>query len=984
MDRNFHLQECKLTVPSLLERFKNHVFFVVLAFALVVANTVWSQQENDEEEEEEEEMESVVVTGSRLSDDLGELAGQVLVLNAEDIRATGEVTLERVLRQLPENLNPTTERYGSSLNTVANFTASSTVNLRGLGSESTLILVDGKRIGYNGLLGGVTDVSSIPLSQVERIEVVLDGASAVYGSEAVGGVVNIITKKSFDGVELVLNYDTPTEGGYNETRLGVSTSQFYQGMYFKASYQRSVHTGLDAADRELTLFQQSIFPGPSFSVRHASGTFGGCFPIAWEFNGDIIIRSEFFKLSAADQAAATGYCHAILPDSFQATSSLNEITNWNEPMWGAETQEGYTVLPDVTKDSFLFGVTYNASDLMSIEARVRGENRTVLKNRGYISIIRGLFKWNNPYNPFKQDIAISGQRRDLPQPYDETESAHLDFAIDVKGSLTDSIHYEVSVGQTTTDSETYRHNNLDRASLVAGLSSDGVTRLVRYISGLTTEECQAMGGTESFGRCRVLRDPVTPVDPFGDISQFVSDVPLEVTSFNRQFRFEGLVRSELFELPAGMFRVLVGLSTNTTELESSADFQVGTTESPIGNIAQFHSKASRSNSAVYAESVLPVVSELNPSALGERITLTFSLRNDTYQEPEITYFDTSTGGVADSPDDLPELASETTAGVGLIWEPIEFVQVKFNFQNAFVTPQLNQLLRETNTGPSGPFQQIWVIRPDGNLDIRDLTISEGGNPDLISETADTQSLGVSIAPDMFPGTRFSVTHSSTTYNNRINYLRNFTIDPNNLPTGTVYNPETDEYYQDRRWVNVSEVERAGLDYEFQWNTSTDLGDFHFKVRHSSISKYEYVIDPNDVNNDERVSVVGTSRGSTVVGVVSKNSSNFNFGWARGGLDWFLDISTRSKTTLEYTNVNSVYTPPTIADLTVSYILPSGGFFRIPESLAGGRLMMTFTNLFDEYGTTKLTNAEGEPLQPNGPDASPLYGRVFNLSLHITI
>ncbi|MDE0093015.1 MAG: TonB-dependent receptor [Gammaproteobacteria bacterium] len=959
-------------------------FITVLLALFVFAGTASPQTEDEDEVEDEEEMESLVVTGSRLSDDLGELAGQVIVLTTEDIRATGEVTLERVLRQLPENLNPTTERYGSSLNTVSNFTASSTVNLRGLGSESTLILVDGKRIGYNGLLGGVTDVSSIPLNQVERIEVVLDGASAIYGSDAVGGVVNIITRKSFEGVELMLNYDTPTEGGFNETRLSVSTSQMYQGMYFRGSYQRSIHTGLDASDRELTLFQQSAFPGPSLHIRHASGTFGGCFPVAWELNGDILVRNEFLALSAADQAAATGYCHAILPDGFNADSMLDEISDWSEPMWGAATQEGYTVLPDVTKDGFLFGVTYNASDSMSFEARVRGENRTVLNNRGYISFIGELFKWNNPYNPFKQDVAIRGQRRDLPQPYDETESSHIDFALDVQGSLTDNIHFELSVGQTTTDSETYRHNNLDRSSLRAGTASDGVTPRIEYISGLTPEECAAMGGTVSFGRCRVFREPAIPVDPFGNISQFVAEEPLKATSYNRQFRFEGLVRSELFEVPAGLFRVLVGVSTNTTELESSADFQVGSFQSPIGNIAQFHSKASRSNSAVYAEAVLPVVSEVNPTALGERLTMTFSLRNDTYQEADISYYDTSRDGGSHNPDNVPELASETTGGVGMVWNPIDFVQVKFNFQNAFVTPQLNQLLRETYTGPNAPFQQIWLIQPDGSLSIKNLTISEGGNPDLVSETADTQSLGVSVAPEMFPGTRLSVTHSRTAYNNRINYLRNFLIDPNNLPTGTVYNPDTDEYYQDRRWVNVSEVERAGLDYEFLWNRSTDLGDFHFKVRLSTISKYEYVIDPNDPQNDARVSVVGTSNGSTIVGVVSKRSANFNFGWATAGLDWFFDISTRSKTTLEYTNVNRVYTPPTIADLTVSYILPSGGFFRIPESLAGGRLVMNLTNLFDEYGSTKLTNAEGESLPQSSPDASPLYGRVFNLSLHLSI
>lgn len=978
-------QDCKLRATSLLEHFKNLGFFVALVAALVLANTAWSQQDDDEEEdEEEEEMEQVVVTGSRLSQDLGELAGQVIIMTADDIRATGEVTLERVLRQLPENLNPTTERYGSNLNNVANFTASSTVNLRGLGSESTLILVDGKRIGYNGILGGVTDVSSIPLSQVERIEVVLDGASAIYGSDAVGGVVNIITKKSFEGVELVLNYDAPTEGGFNETRFGVSTSQLYQGMYFRGSYQRSVHTGLDASDREVTLFQQSNFPGPSYDVRFCCLADGTSLPIAYELRGDILTVPEYNALSDADKAAAVAYTHAILPDGFNANSSVDDITNFNAPNWGADTQEGFTVLPDVTKDSFLVGVTYNAAESISFEARLRGENRTVLNNRGFIAFSGESLNGRNPNNPFDRTVQLRGQRRDYAQPYDETESSHLDFAVDVQGSLMDNVHFEVSVGQSTTDSETSRYHTVDRAGLRAGMFSDGVSPTVEYISGISTDECTALGGTFSFGRCRVLRPPVPAVDPFGDISAFISDTPLMANSFNRHFRLEALIRSELFEVPAGMFRALVGVSRATTVLESSTDFQVGAVDSsPISDIAEFNTEASRSNMAFFAEAVLPIFSDFNPSAFGKRVTMTFSLRNDSYQEPEVTYIDT-TDGVTNSPDNLPDPGSETTGGIGLIWDPIETVQVKYNFQNAFVAPQLNQLLRDTVTGPSPAFRGIWLQLPNGNLQSRSITIVEGGNPDLLSETADTQSLGVSVTPDFFPGFRFGMTYRDVEYNNRINRLSNFIVDPENLPSDITYIAETDEYIQERRWINVSSVESTGIDYEFQWDGSNEFGDFHVKLRHSALSSYEYVIDPNDPENDENVSVLGTSTGNTAVGVVSKNSTNLNFGWVLGGLDWFLDISTRSKTTLEFTNVRREYTPPTVTDLTVSYVMQPGGMFNIPESLAGGRLILTLTNLFDEYGSTTITNSAGELLQQTGPDASPLYGRVLNLSLHLSL
>ena len=132
--------------------------------ALLVGGMAWSQedegnQDADEKAEEESEeaseapMEELVVTGSRISRSPGDLANQLIVIGAEEIQAAGEVTLERLLRQLSQNQNPTTEQFGQRLNTGTNFSGASTVNLRGLGSESTLILVDGKRIGASGILG---------------------------------------------------------------------------------------------------------------------------------------------------------------------------------------------------------------------------------------------------------------------------------------------------------------------------------------------------------------------------------------------------------------------------------------------------------------------------------------------------------------------------------------------------------------------------------------------------------------------------------------------------------------------------------------------------------------------------------------------------------------------------------------------------------------------------------------------------------------
>ena len=242
------------------------------------------------------EIEEVVVTGSRLARTPGELAGNLVVLDEDFIRATGEVTLERVLRQLPQNLNSTAEQINSPLNTARNFTGASTVNLRGLGAESTLILIDGKRTGYNGFLGGVTDVSTIPLSIVERIEVMLDGASAVYGSDAVGGVVNIITRKDYQGVEIDLNYNTPDGGGYDEWRWTISGGANLDGSRVRGTYSRANHSGLDGAEREATLFQRAQFAGPQYDIRFCCLPGEIHVPILYRLDGEVLTLGEYNAL----------------------------------------------------------------------------------------------------------------------------------------------------------------------------------------------------------------------------------------------------------------------------------------------------------------------------------------------------------------------------------------------------------------------------------------------------------------------------------------------------------------------------------------------------------------------------------------------------------------------------------------------------------------------------------------------------------------
>lgn len=142
----------------------------------------------------DKKVERIEVTGSRIKRTDMEAASPVLVMNRDELEATGMISIGDILQTIPA--------AGSALNTAFNNggDGSTNMDLRNLGAQRLLVLVNGKR--WISSLGSTVDLNTIPTSTIERIEVLKDGASAVYGSDAIAGVVNIITRKNFEGVEV--------------------------------------------------------------------------------------------------------------------------------------------------------------------------------------------------------------------------------------------------------------------------------------------------------------------------------------------------------------------------------------------------------------------------------------------------------------------------------------------------------------------------------------------------------------------------------------------------------------------------------------------------------------------------------------------------------------------------------------------------------------------------------------------------------------
>ena len=163
-------------------------------------------------------LDQVTVTGSRIKRAEVEAALPVTIIQKAEIEAQGITSAEQLLQQLNVASNgPDSLAANSGIappGTRGNNGVSG-ANLRGQGADATLVLLNGRRVATHGLAGQVVDLNSIPFAAIERVEVLRDGASALYGTDAIGGVINFITRENYQGVSVTAGADVTQEGGGN-------------------------------------------------------------------------------------------------------------------------------------------------------------------------------------------------------------------------------------------------------------------------------------------------------------------------------------------------------------------------------------------------------------------------------------------------------------------------------------------------------------------------------------------------------------------------------------------------------------------------------------------------------------------------------------------------------------------------------------------------------------------------------------------------
>lgn len=250
------------------------------------------------------QLQRVEVTGTAIRRVDAETAVPVTILKAEDLRKQGVTSTEELVGRLSGNqsVNNSSRSVGSDTG------GASFADLRGIGSNKTLVLLNGRRLGNNAIDGASVDLNTIPFAAIDRVEILRDGASALYGTDAIGGVINFITKKGLTDGQFTTGYETPTHSGGGDSQNFSGSWGFGDlqedrfNVFAVANYDKQEHLG--AKDRAYSYNYQ-----PSRGLDYSSGTAN---PANWSQGANATNPLAASGCNAPGLIARNGICRQSL------------------------------------------------------------------------------------------------------------------------------------------------------------------------------------------------------------------------------------------------------------------------------------------------------------------------------------------------------------------------------------------------------------------------------------------------------------------------------------------------------------------------------------------------------------------------------------------------------------------------------------------------------------------------------------------------
>ncbi|MGB3456444.1 MAG: TonB-dependent receptor [Litorimonas sp.] len=787
--------------------------------------TAMAQDSNADDDE-------LIVTGSRLVNENVVSASPVVTVDAElfDIRGTTDtIDLVQTLPSVGVG-QATAEANGA--------TGTSTLNLRGLGTLRTLVLVDGKRLPPGGPLAGfASDINVIPPQLVERVEIVTGGASAVYGSDAIAGVANFIMRKDFTGLEVDLQY------GYNQSsnnsdfwteRLNAAGIEDEGSNWDNETFQASILMGssLDNGRGNVTgFFNYAKNDGVNQSERDFSqcasfpdgtglrclGSNAGPFPTQFVINPALTDPTDptsavpLFDVNGnpllnADGTPQTGGSFSLTQDDQVVPGFQNgfNFAGFNPIRRQVERfNAGFNAYYDVSDAVQVysdFAFTSSESPQIIAPSAAFGStiNQVNCDNPLLTDQTRALVCGNADINgPFARDVDGDGfaqvqVRRRFVEGGGRTDNrnrTNFRGTAGLRGTLDDNFEWDV-FGQY---SET-RLSRLQTNQVTLNLLQNSLDIVTDPATGLPACRVTVNGTDPACIPFTAAYQNGVPVDPA--LRSYV-DTPTLTTGTGAQTILGATIGGALDDYGIKMpwadegIGLLLGVEYRKDELFQQAD---GTASS--GNLvgsggATTPADGSTSLYEIYAETNIPVISGMTGI---EQLNLNAAIRYSDYSSQN--NLDNTTGGNFDA----------TTYALGVSWVPTDDLRFRGQYQRAIRAPNVNELFTPQNTNltnlsdPCSGFPgsdtpptatpeqcantglnpaQFGFVPPDSGQ----LNTLTGGNPNLSPEISDTFTLGAIYQPSQVPGLLLSVDYYDITIEDAIGTIPTATTLNQCLTTG---------------------------------------------------------------------------------------------------------------------------------------------------------------------------------------------------------
>ena len=807
------------------------------ALALTYANTAVAQDGADE-------LEEVLVTGSRIPRKDFTSNAPVATIDAGQIEMTNTINTESLLNTLPQTV-PGLDRTS---NNPGNGTA--TVDLRGLGTNRTLVLINGTRV-VPTTLGGTVDINTIPNALIKDIEVLTGGASAVYGSDAVAGVVNFILKDDFEGASFNVSHEVTQEGDASLTSadmtIGANIADDRGNVVF--NFAVTDREELFQGDRDFSFFAQRD---------------------TTDANGNIILVNGG-STGVPGTSVFAGSLGTFSPDSF---GGIFESDGSFRPFQTGEVNDyynyapvNYIQLPQTRYQSSAMG-SFKATDNVELYGRAMFTYSKVPSQLAPTPIFESGAEFTLDGSPFLDaaaqsvlsdafgngvdtdgdgidDTASMFVRRRLlevgPRQSDDTRTS-FQVQAGVKGNITDTWTYDAYLQHGRVTNASAQQGNVNRGRFNQALLLD-----LSDPSGRTCADPSSNGSTVA----------CAPINIFGEGNISADGAAFLRTAVNATTEFEQLVGAvtlagdlgAAMELPGGRIGVAVGY-----EHREDDGFFAPSQDLAASTIAGFNGSPPSGGGfdvdAFYGEAYLPILDNLE---------LELAARTSDY---------TTAGNVS----------SYKVAGS---WSPIDQLRIRGGFNTAVRAPNIGELfapLGENFPGAADPCSDSGspatgvtaaiaaictatgvpagvVGSPAINPASGQVRAVSGGNSALEEESAETITFGVVVTPDFVEGLTFSVDYFEIEIDDAIasfgggaSNVLNTCYDPSASNGGAgsdfcnVINRRADGTidFIELTTQNVALVTQSGIDFAASYNTELYGGDLGIQYLGTVTTENDFV------------------------------------------------------------------------------------------------------------------------------------------------